>query len=91
MKKTVILSVISVIVLVAILAVYWIGGVIMGNSSKSDPKLGESVDYVIVLGCRRDGEKPGVCLNERVNVATEYLKKNTTSLAVGSEHKEMTR
>ena len=84
MKKTVILSVISVIVLVAILAVYWIGGVIMGNSSKSDPKLGESVDYVIVLGCRLDGEKPGVCLNERVNVATEYLKKNTTSLAVGS-------
>lgn len=84
MKKTVILSVISVIVLVAILAVYWIGGVIMGNSSKIDPKLGESVDYVIVLGCRLDGEEPGVCLKERVNVATEYLKKNTTSFAVGS-------
>ena len=84
MKKTVILALLSAIILIGILAAYWIGGVIMGNSSKIDRALGEPVDYVIVLGCRLDGEMPGVCLAERINVAAEYLKKNDEIMVVGS-------
>ena len=48
-------------------------------SSKNNP-----ADYVIILGCRLDGDKPGKALSQRIDAAVEYLNNQPSSLVVCS-------
>ncbi|MBE5039874.1 YdcF family protein [Ructibacterium gallinarum] len=74
----------ALVLLAGVLAVFWIGGVIMGRSGTDSYTGGAPVDYVIILGCRLDGREPGRCLEERVKTAAEYLRKHPFAMAVCS-------
>lgn len=41
-------------------------------------------DYLVILGCRLEGEEPGSCLEERVKAAAKYLKAHPWCMAVAS-------
>lgn len=84
MKKNGWIAVVGLVLLTGVLAVFWIGGIIMGNSASDTSGKNSPVDYVVVLGCRLEGEEPGRCLEERVKTAAKYLKKHPFAMAVCS-------
>ena len=84
MRKNRICFVISLLVLLAVLSAFWIGGLIMSKSGTDTASLGDPVDYVIILGCRVEGETPGKCLDARIDAGAEYLKAHPFAMAVCS-------
>ncbi len=82
--KSKLLAVFALIILIFVLVLFWIGGIIM-NDSKSDSSMqSEAIDYVIILGCKLDGEVPGRCLEARIDAAVKCLKEHPWSMAVCS-------
>ncbi len=73
---------IAVILLIFALAVYWIGGIIMEDSSSDSTAKKESVDYLLILGCRLDGKEPGKCLDKRIDEAVRFLRERPWTMAV---------
>lgn len=56
----------------------------MGNSTSDILSKNAPADYVIILGCRLDGDKPGKALSQRIDAAVEYLNSQPSSLVVCS-------
>lgn len=82
MRRNVVCVIIALLVLAAVLAAFWIGGIVMSRSSSDARAAGEPVDYVVILGCRIDGREPGRCLASRIDTAAEFLKKHPMTMAV---------
>ena len=83
-KKRFFQIVVSIIVFTITLAAFWIGGVILSASGSDTPAFDRQPDYLLILGCRLEGENPGTCLTERIAVAAEYLKEHPQCIAVAS-------
>lgn len=82
MKKTILSAVIAGVILAAVLVAFWIGGTIMKYAPSDSPVSGAPVDYVIILGCRLEGEEPGRCLETRIDTAVKALKERSFAMAV---------
>lgn len=46
-----------------------------------------NADYLIILGTKVDGKHPSPTLQERINAAADYLKKNPDTIAIASGQK----
>ena len=84
MKKNGLFAALALVLLAGVLAAFWIGGIIMGKSASDTSAKSEPIDYVIILGCRLDGEEPGRCLDERIKAAAKYLRAHPWAMAVCS-------
>ncbi len=84
MKRKIFRLLLSFFVLAAVLVLFYVGGVIMGNASSDAAAFDKPPDYLLILGCRLEGESPGACLEERVDTAAEYLKEHPWCMAVAS-------
>lgn len=84
MKKRFFQIVISTLVFAITLAAFWIGGIILSASASDTPAFDRAPDYLLVLGCRLEGEEPGTCLAERIEAAVEYLNEHPRCIAVAS-------
>ena len=56
----------------------------MGNSASGTPAFHQPPNYLVILGCRIDGEEPGSCLSERIDAAVDYLNAHPDCMAVAS-------
>lgn len=72
----------AVFILTLVLAAFWMGGIIMGESATNVSTQNGVVDYVVILGCRLEGEAPGRCLKARIDAAVDYLRRRPTAMAV---------
>lgn len=84
MKKNIFLAVVAAIILIAVLAVFWIGGIIMGASESVSSASAEEPKYIVILGGSLEGKKPGRCLENRIEVAAKWLKEHPEAKAVCS-------
>ena len=84
MIKKVTFAILSIIFLIALLFVFWVGGLIMGNAESDSLSKNEKIDYIIILGCRVNGEVPSMALTQRIDAALELLEKFPDSKAVCS-------
>lgn len=82
MKKKWIFAIVSLVVLAGILVAFWVGGLIMGNSVSDSISAQEGIDYVVILGCRLDGDTPERILQSRIDSAVDFLKKYPDAVAV---------
>lgn len=83
-KHPILSVIVSAIILCGVLLAFWVGGTILQNSGSDTPAFHQSPDYLIILGCRLEGEQPGNCLTERIDSAAEYLNANPECMAVAS-------
>lgn len=83
-NKSVLKAAVSFFLLAAVLAAFWMGGIIMGGSDSDTVLKDEMIDYVVILGCRLEGKEPGKCLNTRIDGAVKYLRSHSWSMAVCS-------
>ncbi|MBR5152229.1 MAG: YdcF family protein [Clostridia bacterium] len=74
----------SFFVFIGILLAVYVGGVILGNASSDVAAFDKPPEYLLILGCRLEGEEPGVCLEERLDAAVTYLKEHEKCMAVAS-------
>ncbi len=82
MKKRWIFTSISAILILGILLAGWIGTMIVRDSS-SDILTGQkNIDYVVILGCKLDDDKPGRILQARIDSALELLKSHPEAKAI---------
>lgn len=77
-------TIFSILFLLGVLVVFWIGGTILGNADSDTPAFHQPPNYLIILGCRLEGEEPGSCLTERIDTAAEYLHAHPDCNAVAS-------
>ena len=84
MVKKISSAVLATLVLASVLFAFWVGGTIMENSASDTPSKNKPADYVIILGCRLDGDKPGKALSQRIDAAVEYLNEQPSALVVCS-------
>lgn len=84
MKHLKIKALAAFIILMAVLALFWAGGIIIKGSASDTLLQGEIIDYVIIPGCAVNGRMPGKCLQTRIDTAVEYLRSHTLSMAVCS-------
>lgn len=84
MKHNIFLTILASLFLFGILVAFWIGGTIMANSASDTPAFHQPPNYLIILGCRLEGEAPGSCLSERIDTAAEYLHAHPDCMAVAS-------
>ncbi len=82
MKKKWIFALISLLALAGILVGYHIGGLLMSGAVSDRISANERVDYVVILGCRLDGEKPERILQSRIDAAVDFLKKYPDAVAI---------
>jgi uncharacterized SAM-binding protein YcdF (DUF218 family) len=47
-------------------------------------KVSENVDFIIILGARVKGTEPSLSLQYRIDAAADYLKRNTSTVAIAS-------
>jgi uncharacterized SAM-binding protein YcdF (DUF218 family) len=83
-KKRFFQIVVSALVFAITLAAFWIGGIILSASASDTPAFDRPPDYLLILGCRLEGEEPGACLTERIEAAVEYLEEHPACIAVAS-------
>ena len=81
-KRKIICIVCAVGILFVLLVFLYLGGIIMQNGGEQEAV--QNVQYVIVLGCKLEGEEPGRCLAARIERATDFLLKNPEVIAVCS-------
>lgn len=81
-KRKIICIVCAVGIVFVLLVFLYLGGIIMQNGGEQDAV--QNVQYVIVLGCKLEGEEPGRCLAARIERATDFLLKNPEVIAVCS-------
>ena len=84
MKHKVMNTIFSILILTGVMIAFWIGGTIINGSGSDTPAFHQPPNYLIVLGCRLEGESPGSCLTERIDAAAEYLKAHPDCYAVAS-------
>ncbi len=82
MKKNWLFALVSLLILLGILVAYYIGGLLLGGAASDNISANEHVDYVIVLGCRLDGDTPDRVLKTRLDAAVSFLEKYPESVAV---------
>lgn len=82
MKKNWIFVIFSLFILADVLLAFWIGGLILADSSSDSISAQEKVDYVIVLGCGLKEDKPDRILKSRLETAVEFLEKYPDSVAI---------
>ena len=84
MKKRLFQIVVATLVFAITLAAFWIGGTILSASASDTPAFDRPPDYLLILGCRLEGEEPGSCLTERIDAAVEYLEEHPKCIALAS-------
>ena len=63
-KRKIICIVCAVGIVFVLLVFLYLGGIIMQNGGEQEAV--QNVQYVIVLGCKLEGEEPGRCLAARI-------------------------
>ncbi len=84
MKRQTFRLLLSFFALAVILFLFYVGGVIMGNAGSDAAAFDKPPSYLVILGCRLEGEEPGSCLKERLDKAADYLTANPDCMAVAS-------
>ncbi len=84
MKKKIFFAVSALLLLTMVLGAFWIGGIIMSRAGSDSPSAGAPVDYVLILGCRLEGATAGRCLEERIQIAVDFLTEHPSAIAVCS-------
>ncbi len=82
MKKKWFFTLLSLLVLAGILTAYFIGGLLMSGSASDSVSANEPIDYVIILGCKLDGDKPEEILQTRIDTAVSFLEKYPHAVAI---------
>ncbi len=82
MKKNWFFSILALIVLAGILLTYWIGGLITQAAVSDNISDQDTVDYVVILGCGLDGDKPNAMFQSRIDTAIAFMKKYPNSVAI---------
>lgn len=71
----ILISIASILACVSII----VGSVTFANIVKYSEKTEKTTEYAILLGCKVNGDKPGVFLNQRINTAVNFLVENPNS------------
>ncbi|NMD71098.1 YdcF family protein [Bacillus sp. DNRA2] len=71
------------IIIISLILLY-IGYLQVNMLRYSFAKPDKNADYIIILGARVHGTSPSLTLQERINTASNYLKKNKTTIAIAS-------
>ncbi len=82
MKKNWIFVILSLFVLAGVLLAFWIGGLILADSSSDSISAQDKIDYVVILGCGLKEDKPDKILQSRLDTAVEFLEKYPDSVAI---------
>lgn len=81
-KKKIIYIICIVFALSAVWTLIFMGGIIMKNGGEAETEA--KVQYLIILGCKLEGDQPGRCLQARIDRAAEYLLEHPDVIAIGS-------